>query len=214
MGLIHHGILEHFSGQKSIPFSQDYVIDNWESVSDQLANAGMKIVFTGHFHANDIVKKQVGSNFLFDIETGSLITAPCSFRTITLKSDMNIEIATKHIEKINYNTNGQSFQAYAYTKLMDGMTSLAQSQLVQSPFNLDSAGANYTAPYLAGALFNHFAGDEKTDASMAAFLIKLDSLSKNNTKYAIVSLGINTILSDLPPKDNTLTINLNDGSAK
>ncbi|RKJ61388.1 hypothetical protein D7X33_26955, partial [Butyricicoccus sp. 1XD8-22] len=72
-GMTHHGVVEHFGAQDDI-FPQ-YVINNWEDVSTKLADAGLNIVFTGHFHAQDAVSKTTDAgNKIYDIETGSLVT--------------------------------------------------------------------------------------------------------------------------------------------
>ena len=84
-GMMHHNMVEHYTGQTQL--DPGYVTDNWESVSDEFMNAGMSVIFTGHYHANDITKRITGSNELFDIETGSLVTAPIPYRIITLKGN-------------------------------------------------------------------------------------------------------------------------------
>ena len=52
---LHHGLMEHYTGQTE-SFA-DYVIDDWETVSQNLAAAGLKLAFSGHYHANDITQK-------------------------------------------------------------------------------------------------------------------------------------------------------------
>ena len=79
---MHHGILEHYAGQSL--FFGDYVIQNWPTVSATLAQAGLPLVFTGHYHAQDVTQQTSGLNnensspFIFDAETGSLLTYPLS----------------------------------------------------------------------------------------------------------------------------------------
>ena len=61
-----------------------------------LLMAGLRIMFTGHYHANDITSRIDGDKTLYDIETGSMVTAPIPYRIITIKgTDMNI--TTKYI---------------------------------------------------------------------------------------------------------------------
>ena len=80
-GMMHHGLVEQFTG-KHLTFP-GFMVDNYTDVSDQLMNAGLKIMFTGHFHANDIVEQRSGNKVLYDIETGSIVVYPCSYRLIT-----------------------------------------------------------------------------------------------------------------------------------
>ena len=73
--------------------------DNWESVSDEFINAGMSVMFTGHYHAN-VTKRTTGGKELFDVETGSLVTAPIPYRIITLKGN-ELNIHTKYVTDIS-----------------------------------------------------------------------------------------------------------------
>jgi hypothetical protein len=51
-------------GQKTL--STDYVIDDWVTISQELADLGMSVVITGYFHAQDVVKTSTeNGNFLF-----------------------------------------------------------------------------------------------------------------------------------------------------
>ena len=52
LGMMHHGLLEHLPYQSTL--FPDYLIEEWQKNSEILADAGLEIVFTGHFHSNDI----------------------------------------------------------------------------------------------------------------------------------------------------------------
>jgi 3',5'-cyclic AMP phosphodiesterase CpdA len=69
IGMMHHGIIEHFMGESVI--FPDYLVDNWGENADELMQAGLKVIFTGHFHANDATQRTAGNLSLVDIETGS-----------------------------------------------------------------------------------------------------------------------------------------------
>ena len=73
LSMMHHGIVEHFVGQSTM-FSE-YLISDWKNVSSMLADSGLNVVFTGHFHAQDISKGTGNKGYLYDIETGSTVTA-------------------------------------------------------------------------------------------------------------------------------------------
>jgi len=69
LGLMHQGLMEHYIGQKTL-FSE-YVIDGYDTLSVNFANMGMKAVFTGHYHAHDIVEMTTADGkTIYDIETG------------------------------------------------------------------------------------------------------------------------------------------------
>ena len=109
----HHGLTEHYLGQ-SQAFAE-YVIDDWETVSASLADAGLKLAFTGHYHANDITAAAGNEDgaTLYDVETGSLVTAPCPYRIITLHGNNAAQVETRYITAIDYDTGGMPFPDYA-----------------------------------------------------------------------------------------------------
>lgn len=83
IGLQHHGYIPHFSMEPDLlPM---YLVNDYARLSEVFADAGMRYVFTGHMHANDIatMTTQAG-NPLTDIETGSVVTYPSPYRTVTL----------------------------------------------------------------------------------------------------------------------------------
>ncbi|MEI6435767.1 MAG: hypothetical protein WCP32_13050 [Bacteroidota bacterium] len=84
-GIMHHALINHNTDQ-NLSFS-DLVVDRSSTVSDSLMNGGLKVVFTGHGHASDIVKKTTGNNFLYDIETISTVVYPCTYRMIAYIKD-------------------------------------------------------------------------------------------------------------------------------
>lgn len=81
----HHGVIPHFEQEQTL--MADYLVDNWEEVREAYADAGISYVFTGHMHANDIASyTSKNGNTLYDIETGSLVTYPSLFRSITVQN--------------------------------------------------------------------------------------------------------------------------------
>lgn len=77
---------------------QGFVMDNWEQVSDKLADAGMHWVFTGHSHCNDISSTYSDSGeAIYSIMTCSIVEFPHMFRETTftknggrVKADFNV----------------------------------------------------------------------------------------------------------------------------
>ena len=66
---MHHSLLEHFSGQDG---DKEMRLRNRKELLDLLLNYEVKIVFTGHYHALDIVSESKGAHKIYDIETGCL----------------------------------------------------------------------------------------------------------------------------------------------
>ncbi|MCL2507672.1 MAG: metallophosphoesterase [Oscillospiraceae bacterium] len=99
IAMTHYNVLEHF-GIEGLAADM-LCAHRYRELSTALADLGVKYVFTGHGHANDIshaVTKQ--GNKIFDIETGSLITYPNAWREVVF-SDASVKIETKYVEEID-----------------------------------------------------------------------------------------------------------------
>ena len=66
--MMHYGIIEHYSGQKYL----ELLISDSKDNAIALMNAGIRLIFTGHYHANDIADFSNEGKTLTDIQTGSL----------------------------------------------------------------------------------------------------------------------------------------------
>lgn len=99
IGMMHHGLVEHMPYQHA--FFSAYLIDDWKKNAEILANNGLKVVFTGHFHANDITTLTTSSgNTITDVETGSLAQYPFPYRLILVEKD-SLKINTCFIDSIS-----------------------------------------------------------------------------------------------------------------
>ena len=208
-GIVHHNLIEHFIGQKE--FFSPYVIDNHATIQSEFASLGLKLVFTGHFHAQDVVKHQNNSNFLFEIETGSLVTWPSPFRIMELTSNKFFKIQSDRITNINYDTNGFTFQEYAKNILEDGMPDLIKTSLIND-YSISETNADIVAPLMTEAILAHYAGDESASLETQNEIQQL--FGSNDETVKKIAAGLNLIWLDLPPQDNDVIINLNDGSTK
>jgi UDP-2,3-diacylglucosamine pyrophosphatase LpxH len=207
VGMMHHGALEHYTGQKAL--FPEYVIDDYEKISSMFAANGMRAIFTGHYHANDITSKSFSTGqILYDIETGSLVTHPCPVRFVTLKPTLEAIVTTKTVEKIDYDTQGKTFPEYAQNYLYNGMKSLVYTMLT-APISYGGYGisadlANQASPLLASGFVAHYKGDEKPDAAMLAAITSMVSSPDANTKFLGQSLY--SLYTDLLPADNNTTL--------
>ena len=200
--LMHHGILEHFQTQNK--HFGDYVVKDHKKHSTWLASLGVQIVFTGHFHANDITLHQWrDGSFLFDIETGSLVTYPCPIRKIILKGD-SLEINTEHILSIPSMENG--LQEYARKSVSQGASDIAAKTMLR--YKLNPEDADYLATQLGTLFSEHCLGDEPARNPA----ISLDGVSLwGRTMILFRKRFIRGLTNDLPPADNRLTIHLQTG---
>lgn len=116
---LHHGVVEHFDYQSF--FARPYLVDNYREVQKMFMEEGLNVVFTGHFHASDIAKAEdKNGNYIYDIETGSIVTYPCPYRIIDF-SDNQIFVETKFIQEIDYPLpHNMNFQQYAQSIVETG----------------------------------------------------------------------------------------------
>ena len=224
IGMMHHGVVPHFGAQTQ--FFPEYVLDNWQTVSEQFADAGLNIVFTGHFHAQDAVSKTTSKgNTIYDIETGSLVTYPSPYREVEI-SDTKMNIHTKNVNQINYNTGDKTFPVYAKGFLEDGMKKLVPEALsaiymkqgMPATQALQAAQATaqiQVAPQLdpsitvgsliSNAMIKHYAGDETIDPTTQ--LIVGGMMSSQDPTTNMLGNAIMSLLTD-SSADNNFVIDL------
>jgi 3',5'-cyclic AMP phosphodiesterase CpdA len=200
IGMVHHAVLEHFTGEKTNPISADYVLDGYDTLSRHFAKAGLRVVFTGHVHASDITSNTWGTDTLIDIETGSLVSAPSSFRYGSI-SNGTLNIQTGRICEVPVGTIGITgdFQTWAKQDLVDGMASLVKNTLVND-YSLDTASAAIISPIAANAYAAHYAGDEVMPANVASIVAYLKSLPDPYKQY--FGSTIEALYTDLAPMDD------------
>ena len=90
-----------------------------EYISAELAKAGIPLLFTGHFHANDIAQRRYADgSFLIDVQTGATVSYPASYRQLELDLQQ---------KKLTIHTDSQQVQERvpdaALEKLVDDMAS-------------------------------------------------------------------------------------------
>lgn len=98
IAMMHHPLIPHFTGVDN--FVSTAVVGNYETVRNTLADAGIRVVFTGHFHTSDIAKdwNAAKTREIYDVNTGSLISYPCDYREVTMSADFtDMSITTGRI---------------------------------------------------------------------------------------------------------------------
>ena len=115
IAMMHHPLIEHVTNSSMLVSTVSVV--NSDEVRNALANAGVKVVFTGHFHTSDIAKdyNDEMTKEIFDVNTGSLISYPCDYRLVTLSNDLyDLSLTTEHISSVPSKTE---FGTYAKDRL-------------------------------------------------------------------------------------------------
>lgn len=126
VGLMHHGLIPHFKGEDNV--LSEYVVDNWRHAATTLADAGMRYIFTGHMHSNDVAEFTTpkGSH-ITDLETGSLSAYGTPVRTVSIKKGDALEsgkrthetfsVTSKSVEEVTLQfANGTSQQVSSLTE--------------------------------------------------------------------------------------------------
>jgi 3',5'-cyclic AMP phosphodiesterase CpdA len=203
IALIHHGVIEHFPGEGK--YFGEYLISNRDRLVDYFMNYNVKFVFTGHFHAQDIVIKKNGDhNFLCDVETGSLVTYPSPYREVEITADQRIYIRTKHVTATR--SHPIDFPKYEREYTQQGLEHIALGLLRR--FRIRTYNAPFLAAYVADIFLANYAGDE-TPVDTLANLTNIGCLGGVMLAYSRDLL--NGLTRDPEPPDNDLTIDLNDG---
>ena len=157
IAMMHHPLMPHFAGVDN--FVSTAVVGNYETVRNTLADAGIRVVFTGHFHTSDIAKDWNAdmTREIYDVNTGSLISYPCDYREVTMSADLS-EMAI---------TTGHS-TAIASETAKDRLKSAMQEKIA-------AKGTAYSliASTAAQAFIIHAEGNETENASAATTLATL-----------------------------------------
>lgn len=101
IGIQHHGVVAHFDMEPDL--LPDFLVNDYERLTQVYADAGMSYIFTGHMHANDIAAVTTASgNTLYDIETGSLLTYPSPARAVIITRDIEGRTVNESMEIHTY----------------------------------------------------------------------------------------------------------------
>jgi hypothetical protein len=200
--MMHHNLIEHYTNQSVL--DPGYVIDNWQSVTETLMDAGLRTIFTGHYHASDITRYEKDGKELFDIETGSLVTAPLPYRRIVMKNKQ-LDITTNQVTLINATfPEGATLQQYANAFLSERLDVYFNYLLTTPAFGAPPSLAAYAAPIFRQGIMAHLAGDEKINSQQRDEVMQLAGYSPELAQ--IVGL----LWTDLPVKDNKENVKYRD----
>ena len=203
IAFMHHGVNRHFVPEPIL--FPDFLVEDWPGVSAQLAAAGLKVIFTGHYHSQDAAFPLDGNGIpqttLCDVETSSLVQYPCAFRVVTLEGQA-LNIHSERITTIDADTAGLPFQQFAEQFLRVRLAGIVVQELSQL-YGLSEPQAAQVAPLVVDALVANYAGDEtpspQTEATIAWLL-------SNPAPYSTLGGLLDWLWTDLPPGDNDLDL--------
>ena len=164
IGMMHHQVMAHFKGQAS--FAPTYIANGTEGypelsgIQERLVKAGIRTMFTGHFHTQSISKKTTAAGDLYDISTGALCQYPSPIRSGWISSEglvtlTNQQISTYHEtekERTKISTAAlitQMWYSYFLSDLVDPMTDILNCFMAGDETNEDP-GHKISVLYYAG----------------------------------------------------------------
>ena len=123
----HHNIVQHMDIEEATFFA--FVIDNWEYVCDNYADAGIHYVFTGHLHSHDTASYVSDSGErVTDLLTATLTGYPNEMRIAEFTAaggEYKMEMESHAVDEltpVSYVRNGETItydQPFKYTSSYD-----------------------------------------------------------------------------------------------
>jgi len=199
IAMIHHGVVEHWNGQEKL--HPDYLIQDYANFSKFLASWNVRAAFTGHYHALDITRGDFDGRFIYDIETGSLVTAPCPMRYVRISGNiMNIQTETI-VEKIHPGTDFAA-NALAFVK----RTVMLEAANTLKKYFVSDKDIAIIADAVGDAFSAHYSGDENPALRPTLDKTKLGLWGRfilSQQQYVLDGMW-----ADLAPADNNVRLNL------
>lgn len=97
--MMHHNLLDHLPVQRIL--SRNFIIRTHFTTAEKFANAGIKLVFTGHEHCSDAATyTSTKGNIIYDFATTSLTMYPTQYRVFNLTPD-EIKYEARTVDKID-----------------------------------------------------------------------------------------------------------------
>lgn len=199
--MMHHGIVSHFKWQDKV--MGDYLVANWRKQAKRIAKLGIRVCFTGHFHAQDIASR----HGLADIETGSTVSYPHPYRLIGVDTDRRtFNIHTRRVATLgsmggSAETLQQKSERFANSALSGVMETMV-------PKKVPDVVKAECAKALGEAYAMHLAGDERpTDDFKLRLKTAVRHLRHYSWKWAFIMGKIGKHLStDSGVADNDIVI--------
>ena len=113
--MMHHNLLDHLPMQRIL--SHDFIIRNHTATAEKWANAGIRLVFTGHEHCSDATSyTSAKGNLIYDFATTSLTMYPLQYRYIEMY-DNEIRYEAKTVDKIDTDALTQKVPDYSQEQI-------------------------------------------------------------------------------------------------
>jgi 3',5'-cyclic AMP phosphodiesterase CpdA len=201
IALMHHNLMEHYTGQSQL--DPGYVVDDWQASMTALMEAGLQVIFTGHYHANDITKYKSGIKVIYDVQTGSPVNTPSPYRLVNLE-DNSIRVKSKFVTDIDVMfPGGLDFVSYSNLFFQQHFDQYFYYFLMMQ-YSLPPDAAAFVAPLFRKAVMAHYAGDETISVEESLLIQYVNDNISPDLAMALMSFW-----TDLHPADNELRLKIN-----
>ena len=113
--MMHHNLIDHLPLQRI--FSRNFIVRNHLVTADKFANAGIKVVFSGHEHCSDAaVQTSSLGNKIYDFATTALTMYPLQYRVFSFNDD-EIKYEAKTIDSIDLDALTSTVNGYSAEQL-------------------------------------------------------------------------------------------------
>jgi 3',5'-cyclic AMP phosphodiesterase CpdA len=213
LAMCHHNLMEHYDGQQK-NFGE-YLLDDYPQIGNMLARFGVPVIFSGHYHAQDVtLTRYDDGSVLYDVETSSLVSYPVAYRLVAIGADQTMTLRTGQIATIpSFSTQGKDFPTYALEFTRSGVETVAQQ--VMTDLNLfgilqmNATEIGEIVPQIGRAFIAHYGGDERFPGGVK---LKFRGLSIAGKMVIYNRAGLVLGLwQDKEPVDRNLVLNLVTG---
>lgn len=113
--MMHHNLIDHLPLQRIL--SRNFIVRNHLVTADKFANAGIKVVFSGHEHCSDAaVQTSSLGNKIYDFATTALSMYPLQYRVFSFNDD-EIKYEARTIDSIDYDALTSTIKGYSSEQL-------------------------------------------------------------------------------------------------
>ena len=195
--MVHHNVVEHLPEQSRHPLGKRYMLENSAQLLEILRRYGVKLVFTGHLHIQDVACSQG----VYDITTGSLVSYPHPYRVFEFQQDNYgrewLQILSHRVETV---ADFPNLQHFSRQWMGDRSFPFLVKLLTQYPLNLPLADAENLAIGLRDFWANIADGDALLDYPHFPPAVR-----RHIQTYGAIASGIPTLI------DNNSTLLLGSG---
>lgn len=196
---LHHGLAPHYPDQAT--FDPSRIAAGSRRLARLLSDAGVRVVFTGHGHAQDAVTVGPPGGGLVDVQTGSLVTFPNPWRLVTLEPDGTMRIESRFVSSVASRTD--DFRRYSQDRLREGVDEVLAWGLGRA--GARKADAESLARQAAGSVALFYQGDEKA----GEVVLDTDGMCGWGAFLGNALEGpLTRMANDAPPSDNDLVLDL------